>query len=54
MNGIEAIISLNNAKLRELNKYEQEHRDLLINRAVYWAVEHEIEYLKKQNKELAD
>lgn len=48
----EIMIQENTRKLMELKKYEAGHRNSFFDRAVYYAVEHEIEYLEKQNKEL--
>lgn len=52
MHATEIMIQENNRKLRELKKYEADHRNSFFDRAVYYAVIHEIKYLEKQNKEL--
>ncbi|MCL1632794.1 hypothetical protein M3N64_12770 [Sporolactobacillus sp. CPB3-1] len=52
MSGIEAMIKINNAKLVELKNYEQNHKKSLVDRVIYYAVVHEIEYLERQNREL--
>ncbi|MCO7125635.1 hypothetical protein NIE88_07615 [Sporolactobacillus shoreicorticis] len=53
-NVADALIEENNRSLIELRKYADEHRYSFNDRAVYYAVENEIERLEKQNKWLAE
>jgi hypothetical protein len=52
LNAAEIMINTNNQKLVELRKYEAKHHNHLPSDAIYWAVVHEIEHIKKQNQEL--
>ncbi|MCO7128177.1 hypothetical protein NIE88_20745 [Sporolactobacillus shoreicorticis] len=51
-NASKAMIEENNRKLNALRKYETDHHNDLPASSIYWAVDHEIEYLERQNKEL--
>jgi hypothetical protein len=51
---VEIMIEENNVKLKYLREYEQDYRHHFSKRerALYYAIEHEIAYLEKENKEL--
>ncbi|MDF2903006.1 MAG: hypothetical protein K0S25_644 [Bacillus sp. (in: firmicutes)] len=53
-NAVDALIEENNRSLIDLRKYADEHRYSFKDRAVYYAVENEIERLEKQNNWLAE
>ncbi|BBN98748.1 hypothetical protein [Sporolactobacillus terrae] len=53
-NATDALIEENSRSLIDLRKYADEHRYSFKDRAVYYAVENEINRLEKQNAWLAE
>jgi hypothetical protein len=53
---IEIMVEENNTKLKYLREYELDYRHHFSKRerTLYYAIEHEIAYLEKQNKELTN
>jgi hypothetical protein len=51
---IDAIIEAIDGKISDLRKYEDEHQNDLNNRAVYYAVCRDIDWLEKAKKDLID